>query len=84
MLRRTMTRRAHGSKAEALSAAGLLIGSIYAGANTVATFFCGGQDSAHGTTDGEDAVGVALALGQPVGSAINLDLYANQASPQST
>lgn len=71
------------AEAVSLSAAGLLIGSIYSGANTLATFSCGTQDAAHGTTDGQQAVSQATALGQPTGSAIYLDLQGGQTSPQS-
>lgn len=71
------------TEAAALTAAGLLIGSIYSGANQVAAFTCGVQNTAHGTADGEDAATQAGAVGQPAGTAIYLDLQGDQTSPES-
>jgi peptidoglycan hydrolase-like protein with peptidoglycan-binding domain len=71
------------AEATALSSAGLLLVSIYSGANTVATFSCGTQTLTQGELDGADAAAMAGRLGQPLGSAIYLDLQGGQVSPQS-
>jgi hypothetical protein len=70
------------TEARALAAAGLLLVSIYVGANTVRTFSCGTQTDAGGTTDGAAAVRLALGVGQPAGSAIYLDLQPDQVTAE--
>jgi peptidoglycan hydrolase-like protein with peptidoglycan-binding domain len=71
------------AEALALSSAGLLLVSIYSGANTVAAFSCGTQSVTQGELDGADAAAAAGRLGQTPGSAIYLDLQGGQVSPQS-
>jgi peptidoglycan hydrolase-like protein with peptidoglycan-binding domain len=71
-------------EAAALSGAGLLLVSLYSGANTVATFSCGTQTLAQGISDGGAAASLAKGIGQPAGSVIYLDLQADQVSPQSS
>ena len=69
------------AEARALAAAGLLIGSIYVGANTVAAFSCGTQSLAQGGVDAVQAVTLAQAVGQPTASAIYLDLQGGSNQP---
>ncbi|MCY0879772.1 MAG: DUF1906 domain-containing protein [Firmicutes bacterium] len=70
-------------EAARLSQAGLYIVSLYSGANAVEAFRCGTQSSAGGRRDGLDAVNRAEALGQPISSAIFLDLQGDQVSSPS-
>ncbi len=70
------------SEAAALTGAGLLVGTIYVGANAVAAFRCGTQTLAQGRSDGAAAAALATAVGQPAGAAIYLDLQGDQVSPQ--
>ena len=64
-----------------LSAAGLLIASIYSGANATTLVNCGVQDLTQGQSDGDSAVALAKAVDQPAGTSIYLNLEANQIHP---
>ncbi|MBX5466360.1 MAG: cell wall-binding repeat-containing protein [Firmicutes bacterium] len=70
-------------EAAALKADGLLLVSLYSGANRVpGEAVCGVQTQAQGTVDGERAVALAEGVGQPPGTAIYLDLEPYQTGTQ--
>ncbi len=69
-------------EAYSISQAGLLLFSIYVGANNVENLICGSQTYEQGLTDGQDAVNLAQNVGQPQGSAIYLDLQPGQLNPK--
>ncbi len=66
------------NEAQAISQSGLLLVSIYVGANAVTSFSCGVQTLAQGQQDGQDAADLARNVCQPTGSAIYLNLQPSQ------
>jgi peptidoglycan hydrolase-like protein with peptidoglycan-binding domain len=70
------------AEAMTLSQAGLLLFSIYSGANSVAAFTCGVQTLGQGQTDGQATVTLAKNVQQPTATTIYLDLQGNQISPE--
>lgn len=69
---------------QALTSAGLMVGTIYVGANRVSAFTCGMQTFSQGQLDGAACAGLAQAIGQPSDSAIYLDLQGDQISSQAS
>ncbi|KLU62623.1 hypothetical protein CEB3_c10460 [Peptococcaceae bacterium CEB3] len=66
------------SEASTLSNTGFWLMSIYSGANYTSKDNCGTQSYSQGQSDGQQAVSMAQGVGQPLHSAIYLDLEANQ------
>lgn len=66
------------NEAQAISQSGLLLVSIYVGANAVSSFSCGVQTLSQGQQDGQDAADLARKVCQPTGSAIYLNLQPSQ------
>lgn len=71
-------------EAQALSAAGLWLVSIYVGANAVRRFSCGIQSVEQGRHDGQEAAALAQQVSQPRHTAIYLNLEPQQVTPLET
>ncbi len=72
------------NEAQAISQSGLLLVSIYVGANAVSSFSCGVQTIAQGQKDGQNAADLARNVCQPTGSAIYLNLQPSQINSADT
>jgi peptidoglycan hydrolase-like protein with peptidoglycan-binding domain len=72
------------AEVQVLTSSGLMLGTIYVGANSVSAFTCGVQTFDQGQLDGAACVRLAQAIGQPTDSAIYLDLQGDQISPQAS
>ncbi|PSR26729.1 MAG: hypothetical protein C7B43_13195 [Sulfobacillus benefaciens] len=69
------------SEIQQLTSAGLLVASIYSGANGTSLVNCGTQDLTQGQLDGNSAATLARAIGQPAGTAIYLGMESDQTHP---